>query len=312
MANPDGGDLRAGPLTPAPHSLTEEERKMIIEVSNSAHYQDLCPWKIVAKLADSGLFLASESSFYRILKDENLLSHRSKSKPRERKRPMDLIAKKPNCVWSWDITYLKSPIKGQFYYLYLMLDVFSRYIVGWVVEEAESADHAATLVTRACRKQGVVRDQLTLHSDNGGPMKGSTMLATLQNLHVLPSFSRPSVSDDNPYSESLFKTLKYRPSFPGGAFASLLEARTWVSKFVTWYNTEHLHSGLRFVTPQAKHEGRDKAILANRHVVYENAKLANPRRWSGQTRNWSVIEEVRLNPGKEKKIDDEMLRQKAA
>lgn len=305
-------DGRNGPLTPAPQSLTPEEKKMIIEVCNSVHFQDLCPWKIVAKLADSGTYLASESSIYRILKAADLLKHRSKNKPSKRKRPKDLIARRPNQVWSWDITYCKSPVKGLYTYLYLMMDVFSRYIVGWVVEEVESAEHAANLMRRACAEQKITWDQLTLHSDNGGPMKGATMLATLQKLHVAPSFSRPSVSDDNPFSESLFKTLKYRPSYPDGAFANIEETRTWVGKFVHWYNTEHLHSGIRFVTPQSKHEGLDADILKNRHEVYVKAKSANPLRWSGKTRNWSVIEEVRLNPGKEKKLNDELLRQKAA
>jgi len=309
---PETGDGRAGPLTPPPHSLTDEEKKMIIEVSNAPLYQDLCPWQIVAKLADSGRYLASESSFYRVLKQADLLRHRSKSKPRTQKPPKDLIAKHPNQVWSWDITYMKSPVKGMYYYLYLVMDVFSRMIVGWVVEEAESGEHAAQLVSRACSEQGVAEGQLTLHSDNGGPMKGATMLSTLQRLHVAPSFSRPSVSDDNPFSESLFKTLKYRPSYPDGAFASLDEAREWVRRFVRWYNQEHLHSGIRFVTPASRHAGRDLDILNNRSVVYEKAKLMNPLRWSRQTRNWSAIKEVRLNPGKERKSDAEKLRNQAA
>lgn len=203
-------------------------------------------------------------------------------------------------------------MKGLYYYLYLTLDVFSRFIVGWVVEEVESADHAARLISRACLEQGVLKDTLTLHADNGGPMKGATMLATLQKLHVAPSFSRPSVSDDNPFSESLFKTLKYRPSYPGGAFANLAEARTWVAKFVQWYNEEHLHSGIRFVTPKSRHNGQDTEILSQRHAVYENAKLIHPLRWSRQTRNWSPIEEVRLNPGKEKKPKIEKLINHAA
>ena len=308
----DVEDARAGPVTPAVHSLSEEEKRMIIEVSNSVPYRDLSPWKIVAKLADLGRYLASESSIYRILNAADLLKHRSKNRPSERKRPKDLIARKPNCVWSWDITYMKSSIKGMYYYLYLTMDVFSRYIVGWIVEEAESAEHAARLITRACLEQSVVASSLTLHADNGGPMKGATMLSTLQKLKVVPSFSRPSVSDDNPYSESLFKTLKYRPSYPDGAFASLTEARTWVEKFVHWYNTEHLHSGIRFITPESKHLGLDREILKQRHDVYTKARLKNPLRWSGKTRNWSVIEEVRLNPGKEKKSDDEKLRPKAA
>ena len=310
---PDQGDGRAGPLTPAPHCLTEKEKKMIIETANSPEYQDLCPWKIVAKMADSGRYLASESSFYRVLKAADLLRHRGKNKPREHRRPKDLIALRPNQVWSWDITYMKSPVRGQFFYLYLILDVYSRMITGWRVEEMESADHAAGLIGRACAGQGVEEGQLTLHADNGGPMKGATMLATLQKLQVTPSFSRPSVSDDNPFSESLFKTLKYRPSYPDGSFSSLEEARTWVEKFVRWYNTEHLHSGIRFVTPASRHAGLDSNILHKRSVVYEAARTANPRRWSKNTRNWSVIEAVRLNPGKEAKNQNgEKLRNQAA
>ncbi len=311
-ANPDAGDRRVGPLLPPSHSLTENEKKMIIEISNSPAYQDLCPWKIVAKLADSGQYLASESSFYRVLKKADLLKHRSKSKPREQRRPKDLIARQPNCIWSWDITYLKSPVTGIYYYLYLIVDVFSRYIVGWTIEEVESADHAAQLISKTCINQKITPASLTLHSDNGRPMKGATMLATLQKLQVATSFSRPSVSDDNPFSESLFKTLKYRPSYPDGAFADIKEATEWVTRFVHWYNTEHLHSGIRFVTPLSRHLGEDLNILNNRHVVYEKAKQANPTRWSRQTRNWSKIEEVRLNPGKDKKIETEMLRNHAA
>lgn len=311
-ADPDHADGRAGPLTPSPQSLTEAEKRMIIEVSNEPLYQDLCPWKIVAKLADSGRYLASESSFYRVLKKAGMLKHRSKSKPRVHKRPKDLIARAPNAVWSWDITYLKSPVKGMYFYLYLMMDVFSRMIVGWVVEEVESAEHAARLMDKTCLDQCILKAQLTLHADNGGPMKGATMLAMLQNLGVAPSFSRPSVSDDNPFSESLFKTLKYRPSYPDGAFASLEESRTWVAKFVHWYNTEHLHSGIRFVTPHSRHYGGDAVILEKRHEVYQKAKLANPARWSGNTRDWTVITEVRLNPGKEKKNDIEKLTVQAA
>jgi hypothetical protein len=177
-------------------------------------------------------------------------------------------------------------------------DIFSRMIVGWTIEEVESADHGGRLIDRICQEQGIAKGQLTLHSDNGGPMTGAPMVATLERLGVLPSLSRPAVSDDNPYSESLFKTLKYRPSYPDRAFSGIDEARAWVSRFVQWYNTEHLHSAIRFVTPSARHLGKDPAILARRSVVYEKAKRRNPRRWSGKTRNWSPITEVFLNPKK--------------
>lgn len=296
---PDKGDQRRGPDTVPAHGLSEDERRAIVEVSNSSAYRDLSPWQIVAQLADSGRYLGSESSFYRVLKQNDLLSHRQKSKPHVHSRPKDLLARNPNEVWSWDITYLKSPLRGAYYYLYLVEDIFSRMIVGWTVEEVESAEHAARLIDRICQEQGIARGKLTLHSDNGAPMKGATLLATLERLGVVPSLSRPSVSNDNPYSESLFKTLKYRPSYPDGAFGGLDEATQWVGRFVEWYNTEHLHSAIRFVTPGSRHLGMDKAILAKRNAVYEQAKRLHPLRWSRQTRNWSPITEVHLNPKKD-------------
>lgn len=297
---PDQGDQRQGPNTICAHALSEAEKQAIVEVSSSHAYRDLSPWQMVAQLADTGRYLGSESSFYRVLKQNDLLSHRHNSKPRAHSRPKDLLARNPNEVWSWDITYMNSPIRGAYYYLYLVEDIFSRMIVGWTIEAVESADHAGRLIDRICQEQGIAKGQLTLHSDNGAPMKGATMLATLKRLEVIPSLSRPSVSDDNPYSESLFKTLKYRPSYPDSAFSGIDQARQWVERFVKWYNTEHLHSAIRFVTPGSRHLGLDKAILAKRTVVYEKAKELNPLRWSGPTRNWSPITEVLLNPKKHK------------
>jgi hypothetical protein len=160
---------------------------------------------------------------------------------------------------------------------------------------------ASALFSEICTDLKLDPAGLVLHSDNGGPMKGSTMLATLQRLGVVPSFSRPRVSDDNPYSEALFRTLKYRPEYPSGAFSSLEHARAWTASFVTWYNTEHRHSAIRFVTPDERHEGRDKEILANRHSVYRLARERNPERWSAQTRNWKPVEIVTLNPKRTKK-----------
>ena len=231
-----------------------------------------------------------------------MLAHRGKSQPKRHAKPKHLIAVNPNQVWSWDTTYLKSPVKGIYYYLYLIEDIFSRMIVGWCIEEVESADHAAGLIEESCARQSILRGQIHLHSDNGSPMKGAIMLAKLQTLGVMPSFSRPHLSDDNPFSESLFKTLKYRPSYPGGAFASLREANEWVRRFVHWYNEEHLHSGIKFVTPASRHQKKDKKILENRASVYELAKKLNPIRCSGSTRNWSPITEVHLT----KKINRQM------
>jgi len=284
----------------------------MLMIANSKEFRDLNPHKIVVKLADFGRYVASESSFYRLLKDGDLLAHRSKSRPRVNHPPRCLVAKAPNQVWSWDITYLTSLIKGTFYYLYMVEDIFSRAIVGWRVEECESALHSAELLDQCCREQKVEKDQISLHSDNGSPMKGATMLATLQRLGVTPSFSRPSVSNDNPFSESLFRTLKYIPMFPTRPFASLEEARDWVEKFVKWYNTEHLHSEIRYVTPQSRHQGLDEEILNQRVRVYQDAKIRNPIRWSGNTRNWTRISEVILNPGKEKKAGHELLRSQVA
>lgn len=289
-------DRRHGPKNVPSNSLTDEERANVLKIANSAEYANLSPCQIVPKLADQGKYIASESSFYRILKKEKLLVHRQKSKPRETKKPDELIATGPNQIWSWDITYLKAAIKGTYYYLYLPMDIFSRMILHWEVHSLESAEFASEVIKKACIAQNIKRDQVVLHSDNGGPMKGATMLATLQWLGVAPSFSRPRVSNDNPFSESLFKTMKYCPSFPERGFASIDEAKKWVENFVKWYNCSHLHSGINFVTPASKHKGLDVAILKNRHVVYEEAKMKNPNRWSRRTRNWTTIERVELNP----------------
>lgn len=288
-------DQRRGPLTMPANKLTLEEKDKVIKVATSKEYQDLSPWQIVASLADQGTYIACESSFYRILKEKKLLVHRGKSKVPNYDKPAPLVATGPGQVWSWDITYLKTFIQGQYFYLYLFLDIFSRKIVGWDVYEKESMEYSAMLFVNICEKENINKDELALHSDNGSPMRGATMLVTMQKLGVMPSFSRPGVSDDNPFSESLFKTLKYCPEFPSEGFDSIEAARRWVTKFVEWYNNEHLHSGIKFVTPSQRHEGKDKEILIKRKRVYEAAKKRNPNRWSGTTRNWDFVDEVFLN-----------------
>lgn len=291
-------DGRKGAHRECPHALSQEEKQTIVDVCNQPEYQSLPPSQIVPRLADEGRYIASESSFYRVLKEHDQCHRRSRAQPpRELTRPTALAAAIANQVWSWDITYLPTAVRGQFYRLYLVMDIYSRLIVGWEVHAEELASHAAVLIDKTCQRQQVREDQLTLHADNGGPMKGATMLATLQKLGVVPSFSRPSVSDDNPYSEALFRTLKYAPTWPKRPFANLDEARQWVHTFVTWYNTRHRHSGIRFVTPQQRHEGKDKAILADRTRVYEAAKADHPDRWRGRAvRNWSPVGAVWLNP----------------
>lgn len=280
-----------------PHKLTEIERTEVLAVANSDEFGHLPPSQIVPRLADQGRYMASESTFYRLLRAENQLGHRRSERPAQsRTKPRAVCATAPNQLYSWDITYLPSAIRGQFFYLYLFMDIFSRKIVGWQVYEEESSALAGDVLRDLCQREGIPSKQLILHSDNGSPMKGATMLATLQQLGVMPSLSRPAVSNDNPYSESLFKTLKYRPCYPLKPFAELAEARDWVTRLVEWYNHEHRHSAIRFVTPAQRHEGLDYNLLVKRKAVYEAACAQNPQRWSGATRNWQRIHEVHLNP----------------
>jgi putative transposase len=278
----------------------------LLAVANAPEYRDLSPHQIFPRLADEqGIYLASESTLYRVLREEGQLKHRERSRPVPASRPGEQVATGPNQVWSWDITWLPGPVRGTFFYLYLILDVWSRKIVGGVVHEEESAQLAAELFRTTCWRLGVDPGGLVLHSDNGSPMKGSTMLATLQRLGVIPSFSRPGVSDDNPFSEALFRTLKYRPQYPSLPFANLESARAWVVAFIDWYNTEHRHSAIRFVTPDQRHDGRGNAILLRRRRIYEVARQKHPERWSRQMRNWTPIATVRLNPDSKPKARDQ-------
>jgi len=288
-------DRRIGPHTSPANKLTEAERKGLLVIANNEEFRDLSPKQIVPRLADQGTYVASESTFYRVLRAEKLMAHRGRAKAPTKRIQPELIAYKPNQVWSWDITYLRAAIRGQFFYLYLAVDLYSRRIVGWDVHAEESQEHARQFMLGAHEAAGNPVG-LRLHQDNGGPMKGSTFLATLQWLGVVPSFSRPRVSDDNPFSESLFRTLKYRPSYPEKPFATLDEARAWVTTFVCWYNTKHRHSAIRFVTPDERHFGREVEILEHRHAVYERARNRRPDRWSRSTRNWSPAGAVRLGP----------------
>ena len=292
------GDQRLFAIHKSSIALTEDEEKKITEICNSKEFRDMNPNQIVPILAERGEYYASESTFYRILKKRELLNHRNECKlSKPRKAPDELKATGPNQVWSWDITYLKSAVKGIFFYLYLFMDVWSRKIVGWTVEESEDSEMASHTISRICTEQKI--SSIYLHSDNGGPMKSGTMLATLQNLGVVPSFSRARVSNDNPFSESLFKTMKYVPAYPK-EFKSINDAREWVDSFVNWYNTEHHHSGIKFVTPQERHNKEDILKLHRRKETYIVARNRNPKRWSGKIRNWDYIREVVLNKKVEK------------
>lgn len=279
---------------------------MILEIANTEEFSSLSPNQIVPKLADQGIYIASESTFYKVLKEHDELVHRGRAKV-PIKRPISTHkADKPNEVWTWDITYLRGPIKGKHYYLYMIVDIYSRKIVGWEVWEEESSVHASELIKRAYIDEKIMLNEkpLVLHSDNGSPMKGATMLETLYNLGVIPSRSRPRVSNDNPFSESLFKTLKYRPNYQPNGFENVKNARLWVLQFVKWYNNEHKHSGLKFVSPNERHTGKDKEILEARKKVYKEAKDKHPERWSREIRNWNIESEVWLNPVNDKEKQD--------
>ena len=294
------GDRRVGALrakvTP-PNKLSPAECDAVMRVLNSDEFKDSPPSQIVPRLADADQYVASESTMYRLLHASAQMGHRRLERvPRKVSKPRALVATQPDQVFCWDITYLPAPVCGMHFYLYLFVDIFSRKIVGWQVFDRESAELAAGLLHDICERVGIPQGQLTVHSDNGSPMKGETMLATMQRLGIAASRSRPSVSNDNPYSESLFRTLKYRPELPLKPFEDILAARRWVTNLVRWYNLEHRHSAIRFVTPQQRHAGLDKSMLTNREVVYAAARKANPSRWSGLTRNWNPIDEVHLNP----------------
>lgn len=291
------GDQRPIRVQEPKNALSAQERQAVLAVAQSEEFGHLCPSQIVPRLADQGQYIASESTFYRVLRAANQLQHRGAERPRtKRSKPRALLATAPRQLFSWDITYLPTLVVGSFFYLYLFLDIFSRKIVGWQVYDCESSELAGEVMRDICMRENIAPNQVVLHSDNGSPMKGATMLATLQDLGVVPTFSRPSVSNDNPFSESLFKTLKYRPEYPVRAFESLLVARQWVGQFVCWYNQEHRHSAIRFVTPHERHEGLEDRLLQRRNDVYEAAKAANPQRWSGPTRNWQPVRVVHLNP----------------
>jgi len=291
-------DRRAKAKRPLPSNrLTQAEREMILLTCDLPQFESLPPSQIVPTLADMGCYIGSESSFYRLLREANRQHDRGRAKPRQKRaKPEEYCTTGPNQCWCWDVTWLKSPTNGLFYYLYMMMDVFSRKITAWEVYETECGELASDLMRRGVLAEGCAQTLKCLHADNGSIQKSSTLRATLDWLGVEPSYSRPRVSNDNAYSEALFKTTKYRPDFPHDGFESLDGARQWCAQFVHWYNEEHKHSAIKFVTPAQRHRGDDIKILAERHEIYLQAKAANPSRWSGATRDWNRPETMILNP----------------
>jgi putative transposase len=298
--NGDGLDGRKGSHRLVSHRLSDEERQRILLTCSEPEFAALPPGQIVPVLADRGLYIGSERSFYRVLHAHGQAHRRGRARPPQDPRPVPrLRASGPNQVWSWDITYLPTSVRGVWFYLYLVIDVWSRKVVAWDVAERENPAIAADLVSRACLRERISkgrRQPLTLHADNGNAMRAATLERRLEELGVLRSFSRPRVSNDNPYSESLFRTAKYRPDYPRRPFASKDDACRWVSSFVDWYNHRHRHSGIKFVTPHQRHNGDAVEICRQRAVIYEQARQRNPRRWSRSTRCWHQPKVVWINP----------------
>lgn len=281
--------------TPA-NKLSQDEYDAILDVVNEPDFKSLPPSQIVPTLADQGRYLASESTFYRVLHEAKEQHHRGRTKSPQKRTVTTHRATGPNQVWCWDITWLPGPAKGFHYYLYMILDIFSRKIVGWEIHDIESSELASSLVRKAHLRENVGVKPLILHSDNGSPMKGASLLETLYKLEIFNSYSRPRVSNDNAYAESIFKTCKYRPDYPYKGFVNITASRDWVLTFVRWYNNKHRHSGLKFLTPNQRYDGEDKIIVTKRKQLYEAAKQKHPERWAGQTRNWELPQTVYLNP----------------
>ena len=281
------------------NKLSTAEEQEILSIVNSEEFCDKTPYYIVPKLLDRGIYFCSISTVYRVLKRLCMTKCRADIAQRVRREPPTHKASGPCQLWSWDITYMPSMIRGVYYFFYVIIDVYSRKIVAWEVWEEQSAEHASELLLRAYRLEKIPRNSnLVLHSDNGGPMKGQTMLATMQWLGIKPSFNRPRVSNDNQYSESLFNTAKHHTPFRYPKyFDSLTHCRTWAEIFVNWYNNENFNSGINYITPSSRHSGKDSAIFNNRNIVMESAKAIHPERWNSRpTKKWFLPDYVYLNP----------------
>lgn len=291
-------DARPNAIRPAPaNKLSIKERALIVATCNLSEFASYPPGYIVPTLADNGHYIGSESTFYRVLKEAGQIIERSAAKPRQKNnKPSAQIATQPNEVWTWDISYLATQTRGLHFYLYMIVDIFSRKIVGAEVYDQELGELAATVLQRSVWSEKCVKKGTTLHSDNGAPMRSFTMQAKMRDLGVASSYSRPRVSNDNPYSEALFRTTKYHHSWPKDRFKNIADAREWVTNFVNWYNKIHKHSGIKYVTPEERHNGLDNELLANRRKTYLQAQQANPSRWRSNIRNWDYINEVSLNP----------------
>lgn len=295
--------LKPDCIRKSPRKLSAEEEQTVLDVLNSERFNDMAPGEIYATLLDEGTYLCSERTMYRILERNHQNVIRRQAAPREYEKP-ELMASRPNELWSWDITKLKGPAKWTYYYLYKIIDVFSRFAVGWMVAYKESAALAEALISETCLKQEIVNGQLTIHADNGSSMTAATVGQLLMDLGVNKTHSRPYTSNDNPFSESAFKTLKYRPDFPE-KFMSIEDARTFCKNFFIWYNNEHHHSGIGMLTPVSVHYNSYQEILEKRSIVLADAYMQHPERFvRGIPDVKQVPENVWIN-----KPEQEVLRQ---
>lgn len=293
-------DKRSNNSFTTSNALSRKEEQEILRLVCLPKYRDLTPNQIVPILAENGLYIASERTVYRLLKKQGMNVKRGRDKAPKRSRPEQYIATDKNQVWVWDITYLPTNHKNTFFYLYAIIDIWDRSVVGWTISDRESGLEAAILLHRTCIRQGVKYDSLIVHQDNGSPMISVEFLSALS-IWGKPSFSRPGVSDDNAYAESFFRTAKYNQRYPV-RFNDLAESKSWASGFIEYYNNKHRHSGIKFLTPMQRRNGEEAAILAAREKTYKEAKKTNPGRWSGNTRDWSPISCVYLNRRENDKI----------
>ncbi len=280
---------------PSPRALTAQEQATVLDLLNSERFQDQAPREVYATLLDEGIYVCHWSSMYRYLSANQQVSERRDQLVHPPSVKPELVARAPNQVWSWDITKLLGPTKHTFYYLYVILDVYTRYVPSWLLADRECEELAQQLVCEACAKQNIRLGQLTLHADHGSAMTSKSLALLLSDLGVTKSHSRPRVSNDNPYSEAQFKTMKYRPDYPA-FFGSLLEARAWAQRFFQWYNHEHKHSGLCLLTPAVVHYGHAPSILRQRHAVVLQAYANHPERFvKGRPALLSLPPEVWIN-----------------
>ena len=280
---------------PSPRALAPRERTQVLDMLHEDRFVDRAPAAVYATLLEEGRYLCSIRTMYRVLHDADEVTERRSQRQYPHREPPRLVATAPNQVWTWDITRLSSPRKWVTYPLYVVLDLFSRYVVAWMVATRETATRAQRLVSGACQKQGIAPGQLTLHQDRGAPMTAKTFSQLLIDLDILASYSRPRVSDDNPYSESHFKTVKYAPTYPG-RFCCPEDAQTYFRTFFAWYNTQHRHSGLGLLTPDAVHHGLTDELQATRQHVLDDAYSRHPERFvNGRPQPPKIPSEVWIN-----------------